>query len=228
MSALDSVGNFFVHNNGELTRIHTSLSCLDIAISSQHLSNNISWSVLENTHGSDHFLIMISLKLIKDLQIPPKKYFQLTRVNWGNFSDFFSSNIDSLDSSLSYLDHALNTCISFIVEAITHTRGKAPKVDGSAQDKRKHKQINAAWWDEECTALIDEKRESLRSFKLNLTMENLRAAKKSYSHSNKSLNKIKSTNFKSFIGSFNPNRSMVDNFSIIKKFRDISTLQLRL
>ena len=81
LSTMDSTGNFLIHNNGEPTRIHASPSCPDLAISSIDLSYNLSWSVLQDTHGSDHYPSMISMKFIKELVISKKKSFQLSRTN---------------------------------------------------------------------------------------------------------------------------------------------------
>ena len=57
-----------------------------------------------------------------------------------------------------------------------------------------------------------------KSFKSNPNVDYLRAVKKSFSRSNKSLKKIKSKNFKLFIGTLNRNRPMAHNFHILKKF----------
>ena len=61
LTALDSCGEFMILNNGNPTRLHCSASCPDISFTNATFAKDLSWSVLDDTHGSDHFPIMVDI-----------------------------------------------------------------------------------------------------------------------------------------------------------------------
>ena len=111
----------------------------------------------------------------------------------------------------------METFISLLNDAITDSGGKVPS---EVRNLSRKKLLNAAWWDQDCTKVVDDRRSLLRNFKIDPSPENFLLAKSSFITSNKSLSKIKKSNFRNFISSINPDRSMIDNFHIIKKFKN--------
>lgn len=155
--------NLFLHNVDSHTYIdiHRDYkSNLDLVLSSTLASDITNVNVLDETWGSDHFPIQITVDVNKHVYTKKTYKIKSTRTDWNkvneildfNYVNFLSSNYDHLSSNSKY-DFFMET-ISNIVKLCTPRKNI---------HTFSHKQKNPVrWWDIDCDVA---KRNRLESFK---------------------------------------------------------------
>lgn len=146
--------NLFLHNPDSLTRINP-INCqhsnIDLVFSTLNLAQKINTQVLDETLGSDHYPILCSIDLDKNLY--KKKSFKIKtlRTNWNtftkeldsNFSTFLSYDFDNSDAEKKY-----ETFTETIINSLKISTPVKKNIDPS-----KYKNL-VPWWDEECNKII--------------------------------------------------------------------------
>ena len=126
-------------------RYYTTTS-VDLTFCSPELVSQLKWSVLDNTHDSDHYPIVISSDLPSNTYVP--EFFNYKKANWTALSDDCKKKLNSKsEKSFEYFQHTL---IPIIEEHI-------PK---STPKKRKNK----CWFNLECQLAIEEKKSPKKSY----------------------------------------------------------------
>ena len=165
------------------------------------------------------------------MQFKTNRVFKLSKVNWDLFKEEASSLSESLPLTFTNFDDDLDSFNKLIKNPILKAGGKVNNADAppsangvgflkdnACSDSKKFP--DAIWWNEECSDLVQRRRNALKSFKLDPTFENLLNFKKISKETSASLKLIKRNNFREFISTMNPSRPIVENFRIIKKFKN--------
>ena len=159
LKALDWSGSFKILNHGSHTRVHTSNSCPDMTLASVNLPNDTTWEVLDDCHGSDHFPIKINIIPNRPQEAILRNSYQLARVNWLKFEESINSHIHLLDHSFNDIDLSLKSFFDVLNKAVEISDGKIP----SDLKKPRKKPQDVIWWHEECSKIVDERRDLLKN-----------------------------------------------------------------
>lgn len=196
-------------NDGSPTFFHPfGNSVLDISISSASLSLKANWLSTNESLGSSHSVILISINNIKlknnNSKIVPSKI--ETEFLNSKVSDFFNSMNTQIYSPC----EKFSKFIEFFNESFSKT-------------VKPGKPINTnLWWTPECSLIQAKQRLALGRFKKNPSRVNfskLQALKNRYK---KILKEAKNEGWKKFCSNINPNISCGDLWRIVKSFKGSS------
>ena len=166
------IENFIMQNNlsllndGSFTYLHPasgSFSALDLCLCEPCLYMDFSFSVLDDSHGSDHFPVVIHSDIPEADGV---SRWNFKRANWSEFSRFCSQEL-SEDAFIESDDPALDfTNVLFSIAKRT--------IPYSSSGPRK---INRPWFSEECRDALKQRRKALHKFKKYPTTVNLNICK---------------------------------------------------
>lgn len=153
LNAIDQKG-LFIHNTSTFSRINPSsgnMTNIDIIISTINLTGNLSTTVFDETHGSDHFPVLTTLSTIQNIYIKKSFKIKSTRTNWTGvlegltekFTQFYDTEFSNASPSQKY-EIFLNTVTSIIKQ-------NTPKKNNRTHYKHNNPVI---WWDAECDKVL--------------------------------------------------------------------------
>ena len=193
--------NLFVHNHDTLTHLdvyRNNKSNIDLVLSSMNIAEKISVKVYDETLGSDHFPIYLTIETEKFIY--KKKSFKISslRTNWNNVESYlkeraniyFTPEFNNL-SPVSKYDFFINN----LRESIIHNTPKK-KVN------RSHATLNpVSWWDEDCDRVKRLRRAAFRKWEFTNDSKDLIAYNKSCATAKKTFKIKKKEDFKKFASS---------------------------
>nr|CAI5837409.1 unnamed protein product [Callosobruchus analis] len=140
-------------------------SVVDITLMTTNLALSSHWAVMTDTYGSDHFPILITFNTIKtdDSLITPVSKWSMTNVKW----DVYSAELESHLADTPIFQGA-NDMAQFLITSISNAANKSCKLLRPFSARVRSPQ----WWDEECLQAVNARRDSLRSYRNNLTCSN--------------------------------------------------------
>lgn len=209
--------NLCLLNDGSPTRSVSPLqnpSAVDLSFSSPSLASQLFWSVLPNSHGSDHFPILISTSFQNSTSppLPPLLKYRLANADWNTFSsilDFKVAEFPPVDN------HNYLLLYSKLVDAIIET------ADSIIPLKKTFSGIpSPPWWDSECTSAVKERNEAEKYFNANISIENYLLFKKVLAKSIRFLSKKKKNSWIKFCESLSPRSLSSIVWRKIKAFRN--------
>lgn len=209
--------NLCVLNNGFPTRRTGPLeavSVVDLSICSAQLSSSLSWHILDSTHGSDHFPILISFPFsIPLLPRPsPMLKYNLSNVDW----KVFKNRVDNRLSNLPSIDEGgVVTSSVALAKIITEAADETFPLKNSASGKIP----SPPWWDFECSQSIKRRKEAERRYRLSMTNENFEFYMQVARDTKKLLRKKKYEGWKQFCSSLSPNVKPSIVWNNVKRFR---------
>ncbi|XP_072400980.1 uncharacterized protein [Diabrotica undecimpunctata] len=147
VDALDHFPNLIVINDGSATRISPpgqAKSAVDLTIASSKVCPTVGWSVSQDTYGSDHYPISITLNnyYYNDAITSPLYRWSMYEANWTLYTA-------EIEKSFSTPPNCIDTngmCI-FLMEQITNAANKACNILGPSSNISLK---SPKWWDEEC------------------------------------------------------------------------------
>lgn len=207
LNSIDST-DLIIHNHStysHVNSINSSKSNIDLIITSTLFSDKLSFSVGDDTLGSDHFPFHVELNVEKSYY--KKKSFKLKskRTNWDKFKDsldgkyglFLQSDYDELSSVDKY---------SFFVEQVVDSL-----ITATSQKKFKNKNCNnkgykhnpVVWWDEECAKVIRFRKVAFKKWQFSGLPDDHINFKKYRAIAKKTLRQKKRNAFRSFAETIN-------------------------
>lgn len=140
-------------NNGEATHVHHAngtMSSIDIACCSNDLAGSLSFDVLADSHGSDHFPLVVTF--------PDTGQSLQRRTNW---------KIDEADWQLYQNTVHFKTApnVEDQIEEITKAILKAAEISIPKTKGTKHGKTPVPWWNHEVAEAIRNRRKALRNLK---------------------------------------------------------------
>nr|CAI5855984.1 unnamed protein product [Callosobruchus analis] len=168
VDAIEEFHTLAISNDGSATRISPpgqQKSVVDITLMTTNLALSSHWAVMTDTYGSDHFPILITFNTIKtdDSLITPVSKWSMTNVKW----DVYSAELESYLADTPIFQSA-NDMAQFLITSISNAANKSCKLLRPFSARVRSPQ----WWDEECLQAVNARRDSLRSYRNNLTCSN--------------------------------------------------------
>lgn len=167
---MDHFQNLIVRNEGQPTRLcapGANISAIDVTIISSNLVNKSSWSVLEDTYGSDHYPISIELNSDQNGNPLASGLFRWQtnkEADWNRYHDLLE-NVDDGDPS---------DCADSILKNITANIVRVADIVFQRKKARGHtsKKNAPPWWDQDCSKIANERKETFKLYKRRKTLVN--------------------------------------------------------
>lgn len=143
--------NLVVINSGEATRMNPAngnLSSIDLSIVSSEIACKLDWSVHNDSRGSDHFPIMVSLIGIRATHQTKRRQWRYNVADWKNFEKFIDMRCDGIES---------------VEEFSGVVRSGATKFIPRTSEKVGKKSV--CWWTTEVKQSVKYRRKMLRKVK---------------------------------------------------------------
>lgn len=189
-------------------------SVVDLSACSPNLSSLLSWRVLNQSFGSDHFPIIISKPLsVRPISIPePLLKYKIQKADWPKFSSYVDSKLKNLDPDT--LDNPLvnySIFIKFLIEAadIAIPRKKTPNPNISSPP----------WWDSECSAAVKSRNDAELIFNDTMNTDDFIAFQRVSARTKRFLSKRKKRGWTGFCESLSPKTPPSLVWRNIKRFR---------
>ena len=140
-------------SNTFLSQAHGTFSAIDLSICSADLLTSFSWKVMEDSHGSDHFTILLNFIT----PIPPnyQPRWKLDKADCELFDNLLKESILNKDiGETPSMKEITDTIVSVAEKCITKTKGTGQK-------------IHNPWFDGRCKITISERKKAPRQLRAN-------------------------------------------------------------
>lgn len=210
--------NLCILNDGSPTRrvapSQNVKSAVDLTLCSASLTPSLTWQVLPNSHGSDHYPILILLPMARK-ELPVNNHrlkYIISQADWNKFKD-------STDDKVQYLP-TLNSANVHSKYSIFKNAVLAAADESIPIRKLRSKNISSPpWWDKECTAACKKRKEAERTYTFTMTTQNFLNYQKIAAEVVKLLRIKKKAGWNSFCTSLSPKTPSTVIWKNIKKFR---------
>ena len=188
-------------NNGNITRVpdvaNHNPSAIDLTFASPSLALNCSWETGDDSLGSDHVPIIISL----NNRIEEKEFFEediipkynYKRADWSLFKD----SLKQLNIAFSSLDDIDDLYKRFRVDILEAANISIPKIKGT--HSKKHS--GNVWWNTECETANVKKKENFKLYCQKRSASNHKKMKDSAKNSNEVIENAKIEHWNNFCNS---------------------------
>lgn len=183
-------------------------SAIDLSFCSPTLSPSLSWNVLNNTYGSNHYPIILNLhkKMNYKFNIFPSSIWDTKKANWNEYYDVsktISENIN-LDE---FSSHNSETKYDILTHIINETALKTIP-------QRFPKQVNSfrcnSWWDDDCKTQVQTTKIAFNAFKDIPSVNNFISCKQAIARTKYILKQKRKQSWTEFCTSINKNTNISD------------------
>nr|CAH7721985.1 unnamed protein product [Callosobruchus chinensis] len=205
-----------IMNNGSPTRLYRpnqSPAAVDLTFVSPDIAHLISWEVLTDPMGSDHFPILLTLNTNIDRNvINPATKWNDNRAHWMTFQSTMNNKIINSNFGTNNNDEMLEMFKTAISEA----------ADASMPQKKpfKPKVPNQIWWDDECRKTIAKRKETLNNYKRLSNMENYIAYKNIEAATKVLLKRKQRESWRAYINKLNKSTPPREIWKIVKSLNN--------
>lgn len=193
-------------NTGAATHFHVqtgTTSAIDISMCSPDVVSDLSWRVLDDLYGSDHYPIIVQEINAEPVAREPKFIFK--RANWKLFTQETATDNTNEDFSCQDNLEIFNTLIiNAAINNIPMSSGKSTR-------------IRVPWWTDDCTRVNRERKRALRRYQQTgliadkITYNRMRAIAQF------TKNNARSNSWKQYISSLNSTTPMTKIWARIRK-----------
>lgn len=189
-------------------------SAVDLSLCSPVLASQISWEVLNSSHGSDHFPIIMTLPipLSKRPTVKPLLAYNINGADWDNYKTILNHQINDLPP---VSPNSIQLCSDALISAINLTADKVFPLKNSAVGKIP----SPPWWDKDCTKAVKERKMAEITYALCMSNENFEVLTKIMADTRSLLKTKKSDGWKTFCSSLSPATPDTLVWNNIRKFR---------
>ena len=199
--------NICILNDGSPTYLDPrtlKTSSIDLTLCSPDLASELKWSALEDTHGSDHFPILLHEE-IPHASTPPS-ILNFKKANWSNFQTECTEKLNTkIDPTNKTLEFFTNTIMDIANNHIPRLSTKPRK--------------NKSWFNEDCKKAVDIKKNKLRKAQKNPTFENITDFKIAQAQCRQTCRQAKRNSFKKYVSKINNKTPMSKIWKMIKKLK---------
>lgn len=142
-------------NTGDHTHLHVqtgSTSAIDLSICSSNLVDSVTWRVLDDLYGSDHYPIII--ETIDEEQIVREPRYNINKANWKMFKTHSICHFSADNNDIS-IDQMVDQYNDLITSAANRS---IPKTSNICVGKR------VPWWTDDCSRVNYERKVALRRY----------------------------------------------------------------
>lgn len=155
-------------NDGSPTRIclpGQTPAAVDLTLVSPSMADKISWQVLSDTYGSDHYPILLNCETLSTkTKILPSTKWNDSHVDWESFQFNINCQLDCVDlGSKSPVEKSQT--LFHVINAAANETMKVKKPFTPVTPK-------PYWWDDECTNIIKRRKEALNNYKIQSNWNN--------------------------------------------------------
>lgn len=203
-------------NTGEATHISSfsgKTSSIDLSFSDPRSAAELAWQVLDSTHDSDHFPIILSTN--RNLP-PPQSHtcWNLRSVDWTAFSETADEAIRLLR-----LPEDINTCVSQFTSAIVESAQKhIPRKTHNPRLKQ------VPWWSKECEIAVCSSKRALNRFRRLRTQETLDHFKKQKAVARRIIKEAKRKSWREYVAGLSSNVQPGEVWNKIKGIKAINSV----
>ena len=205
-----------IFNDGSYTYLHPghgTFSSIDLSICDSNLFLDFAWSVLEDSHGSDHFPIV--LEFLDKPPEPPVKW-KFSKADWDTFSDICTKTItcNRYNASDSPIESFTEDLIDISNKTIPRSKTNpvhAPK----------------PWFDSEVKQAISERRRALRQLNSHPTSANLNNFKILRARARRIIRQKKRFTWRTFVSHLNSHTPSSKVWKMLKKIQGKSTSNIQ-
>lgn len=193
-------------NNKTSTYLHPasgSYTSIDLSICHPSLFLDFDWSVCEDSHGSDHFPIIIK-EIDQSINENNPKW-NFTKANWDKFKCLCEQKINVVD--FSQLDDPVLTFTNILLDIANEC---IPKSKPSNKKKR-------PWFNDQCKEVIKDRKNSLNHFKKYPTKVNLENTRIMRAKARRTIKQAKRTSWQNYISKINSRTSMKNVWNMLRK-----------
>ena len=160
-----SLRNLCVLNDGAITRLHWNgtTTCIDLTVVDPSIVLDFEWSVLDDTHGSDHYPIL--LKSASAEEDDGEARYNLNKANWIQYEEHCRGRIR---------DEAVFRDGSRPVESLTHILNDIVE-DCIPKSKPSNRRTKVPWFNNDCKEAKRRRKRALHRFRRTPTLANLLA-----------------------------------------------------
>lgn len=143
-----------VLNSGDPTRLNTAtgtLTCIDVACCTTDLAGQLDWTMMQDTHGSDHMPMLITFPgLMSNHQNCARVRWKVEEANWQLYQSSVSFiQLDDAEEQIRNITRAMLEAAEMAI----------PKTSGRVGNK------SVPWWNEEVARVTKVRRKALRKLK---------------------------------------------------------------
>ena len=209
-------------NDGSPTRLTApgfAVSAVDLTFCTSCLAPNLNWRVLDDTMGSDHFVILFSF-MFTETQIDPRETNENHYRVWNlKFADWrlYNSEMEKLTNiAVANNDFSYETFISNLNQASSVAIPKFKKKIGPATFRR-------SWWTEECKTAVANRKIKWNEYKNNPNLDNFIQFKHASAIVKRTIISSKKAAWRSYCTSLNKNTQMKDIWQKIKTIKNYNS-----
>ncbi|XP_049880538.1 RNA-directed DNA polymerase from mobile element jockey isoform X1 [Pectinophora gossypiella] len=209
--------NLCLLNDGSPTRYTAPdrrVSAVDLSMCSPDIRSMISWQILQEKFGSDHYVIVISFDQPSPSlrSFEPLLKYRLSRANWDNYSieaDANSHFVPLINNS--NVEEGYNLFVEGICKAANNNIPIKKSKIGS--------KVSPPWWDAHCSDMYKRRKEAEINYCLTMTIENYLLLKKISATAKRYFKKKKRSSWVRFCQSLSPRTPPSLLWRSIKRFR---------
>jgi len=204
-----NTNNLCILNDGSNTYLHPgygTYSVLDLSITDPSLLLDFKWKVLDDTHGSDHYPILLSY-----IRPKPQTLFQKWRFNKADWENF--THLCLLEITKEKYDILNEPVTSFTTDLIKIANKTIPK------SKTHPKHPPKPWFDTEVQEAIKNRQKALRKISKYPTTENLNNFKVLRAKTRRIIRQKKRNTWRNYISKLNNRTPSSKVWKMIKKIQ---------
>lgn len=209
--------NICLLNDGSPTRRTApgrNASAVDLSLCSPNFGTLLSWSLLEDSHGSDHLPILISSP--PSFSQPSSSVnsirYHLPKADW----DQFAMDMDAAVSEFPTVSSEnARTCHGKYIDAFIAS------ANTNIPHKKRYKtgRSSPPWWDSECSDIIRQRKDAEKAYCQNMSMDNFLAYKRTAALAKRLFKKKKRLGWINFCQSISPRTPAGVLWKAIKRYR---------
>lgn len=170
------------------------------------------WEVDDEHVGSDHFPVLISwFNYVTFHKVSLRSKYNLNKIDWNKYKKEIKKILNELDAEMSV--EAYDELNEHIIKKLKEAGAK------KSNSGCRLTPPPTVWWTEECTKLIEDRREAEHHFKNNPSIESFDEYIMLRKKAKRDLRKIKRRSFRAFCQTLSPERNLQEIWNTIKGFK---------
>ena len=188
-----SLRNLCVLNDGAITRLHYNgtTTCIDLTVVDPSIVLDFEWSVLDDTHGSDHYPVLLKMASAEEDDSEPRH--NLNKANWPVYEEHCRGRIR---------DEAVFKDGTCPVESLTHILNDIVE-DCIPKTKPSNRRTKVPWFNNECKEAKRRRKRALHRFRRTPTLANLLAFRQARAKCRWVMKNAKRSSWQDFCSSLN-------------------------
>ena len=199
--------DLFLFNDLSPTYLHPAtgtFTAIDLSICSPSVALDFSWRVLGDSHGSDHFPIVLCSSEPSVSSRPPR--WQLRKANWEEFQRLCNERLslsvfDGGDDPVAVFSDVLRDIASVCIP----------------QTSTVPRRLCRPWFTDECRVAIRQRKRALRVFKRFPTPENLQRVKRSRAFARRTVRAARRRSWREFVSRLSSRTPVRKTWDMVRK-----------